>query len=102
MIKVEAHRFWEKAKTLKLSHLPCPHRKEKRFCKVCGGSSVCAHGKNKVYCKECDGRRVCQVCFLRYTSVSYGVCKRCKKHRAVESQERLDEKKAKQNLALRI
>ena len=31
----------------------CPHGRERRFCKECGGASICEHGRIRSRCKEC-------------------------------------------------
>ena len=37
----------------------CPHNREKRKCKECGGSSICPHNRQKSICKECGGSSIC-------------------------------------------
>ncbi len=37
----------------------CQHKKEKRYCKDCGGSSICKHNRNKSLCKDCGGISIC-------------------------------------------
>lgn len=39
--------------------IKCPHNKQYRFCKECGGSSICPHDKRKVDCFECKGSGMC-------------------------------------------
>lgn len=38
----------------------CPHKREKRFCKVCGGSCICQHQKRRDQCPLCKGLRRAQ------------------------------------------
>ena len=44
---------------IKKTNLKCPHGKQKRKCKECGGKDICHHGRNKYYCKECGGSQIC-------------------------------------------
>ena len=37
----------------------CIHKKEKKKCKECGGTSICEHNKIKTRCKECKGGSIC-------------------------------------------
>jgi len=39
---------------------PCPHGREKGYCKDCNGVNFCEHGKEKRYCKECGGNGICE------------------------------------------
>ena len=48
------------AKTMKAkrkAEKKCPHGRQKRICKECGGSRICAHGRRKHRCKECSSIR---------------------------------------------
>lgn len=38
----------------------CPHNKDKRRCRICGGSSFCIHDKRKENCRECKGVGICE------------------------------------------
>ena len=38
----------------------CPHGRERRYCKDCGGSGICEHGRERRQCKECGGSRICE------------------------------------------
>ena len=33
----------------------CPHGRQRRECKECGGSAICEHGRVRSQCKECGG-----------------------------------------------
>ena len=44
---------WKEKRSLTIL-MKCPHKKEKRQCKDCGGSSICIHDKRKSSCKECN------------------------------------------------
>lgn len=37
----------------------CPHGKEERRCRECGGSALCMHGRQKQRCRECGGVSIC-------------------------------------------
>ena len=37
----------------------CTHRKNKYYCKECGGKGICRYGMNKCYCKESGGKGLC-------------------------------------------
>jgi len=41
-------------------HKKCPHGRQKRYCKECGGSGICEHGRQKSQCKECGGSGICE------------------------------------------
>ena len=51
----------------------CPHGRERRYCKDCGGSQICEHGRQRSYCKECGGSQICEHDRIRRQ------CKECKK-----------------------
>ena len=38
----------------------CPHGRERRKCKECGGSGICEHGRERYHCKECGGKGICE------------------------------------------
>ena len=38
----------------------CPHGRERRICKECGGTSICEHNRIRSQCKECGGSRFCE------------------------------------------
>ena len=38
----------------------CPHGRQRRKCKECGGSHICEHGRLRYYCKECGGSQICE------------------------------------------
>ena len=38
----------------------CPHGRERRKCKECGGASICEHGRERNRCKECGGASICE------------------------------------------
>ena len=37
----------------------CPHGRQRRQCKECGGGSICEHGRQRSHCKECGGSQIC-------------------------------------------
>ena len=39
---------------------PCPHGRQRYFCKECGGSGICEHGRVRSQCKECGGSGLCE------------------------------------------
>ena len=49
----------------------CPHGRQRRQCKECGGSSICEHGRRRSTCKECGGSSICEHGRQRYQ------CKEC-------------------------
>ena len=49
----------------------CPHGRERRKCKECGGSGICEHGRQRSKCKECGGASICEHGRQRST------CKEC-------------------------
>ena len=51
----------------------CPHGRQRRQCKECGGASICEHGRRRDMCKECGGSQICEHGRERYR------CKECKK-----------------------
>ena len=38
----------------------CPHGRQRRECKECGGSAICEHGRVRSQCKECGGASICE------------------------------------------
>ena len=38
----------------------CPHGRQRRLCKECGGGSICEHGRRRSRCKECGGSGICE------------------------------------------
>jgi len=40
--------------------LYCKHKKERQFCRECGGGGLCEHDKRKSRCVICGGDSVCQ------------------------------------------
>ena len=50
---------------------PCPHGRQRRLCKECGGSSICEHGRQRSRCKDCGGSSICEHGRQRYS------CKEC-------------------------
>ena len=38
----------------------CEHGKDKRYCRLCGGSAFCKHDKRKSHCKKCGGSAYCE------------------------------------------
>lgn len=48
----------EKTKNYKKSK--CPHNRQKRDCKDCGGKGICEHSRKKRDCKDCDGSQICK------------------------------------------
>ena len=38
----------------------CPHGRESRRCKECGGASICEHGRERSKCKDCGGASICE------------------------------------------
>ena len=38
----------------------CPHQRERRQCKECGGAGICQHQRRRSQCKECGGAGICQ------------------------------------------
>ena len=49
----------------------CPHGRQRRQCKECGGSQICEHGRQRRQCKECGGSSICENGRRRST------CKEC-------------------------
>ena len=49
----------------------CPHGRQRRQCKECGGSQICEHGRQRRQCKECGGSSICEHGRRRST------CKEC-------------------------
>jgi len=49
----------------------CPHGRQRRECKECGGSAICEHGRVRSQCKECGGASICEHGRVR------SVCKEC-------------------------
>lgn len=37
----------------------CDHGRQKRYCKICGGSSMCIHGRVKYSCNNCKESAMC-------------------------------------------
>ena len=37
----------------------CPHKRQKRQCRECGGKAYCVHDKIKWQCRECGGKAYC-------------------------------------------
>ena len=35
----------------------CPHGRQRRECKECGGSQICEHGRVRSKCKECHAAK---------------------------------------------
>ena len=44
---------------IKKTNLKCPHGRQNRQCKDCGGKDICHHGRHKYYCKDCEGSQIC-------------------------------------------
>ena len=38
----------------------CPHGRQRRICKECGGASICEHGRQRTNCTECGGAGICE------------------------------------------
>jgi hypothetical protein len=69
----------------------CPHGRQRRQCKECGGSQICEHGRQRSTCKECGGSSICEHGRQRYQCKECGgsqicehgrhrsSCKECKK-----------------------
>ena len=38
----------------------CPHGRQRKQCKECGGSQICEHGRQRSRCKECGGGSICE------------------------------------------
>ena len=38
----------------------CPHQRERRQCKECGGSAFCEHQRQRSKCKDCGGSAFCE------------------------------------------
>ena len=38
----------------------CPHGRERRYCKECGGTSICEHNRERSQCKQCGGSKICE------------------------------------------
>jgi len=38
----------------------CPHGRQRRQCKECGGKGICEHGRRSSCCKECGGKGICE------------------------------------------
>ena len=49
----------------------CPHGRQRRRCKECGGSQICEHGRQRDKCKECGGAGICEHGRVR------SICKEC-------------------------
>ena len=37
----------------------CPHNREKRLCRECGGSGICEHNRVRSACRDCGGASIC-------------------------------------------
>ena len=35
----------------------CPHGRQRRHCKECGGASICEHGRHRYRCKDCHAAK---------------------------------------------
>ena len=55
--------------------IPCPHGRQRNYCKDCGGATICIHQRQRPSCRDCKGSRFCQ--HLR----TYRTCKTCGTHR---------------------
>ena len=55
-----------------LNYRPCPHGKQRAFCKECKGSAICPHGKQRAFCRDCKGSAICEHNKQRAS------CKECK------------------------
>lgn len=51
--------------------LRCAHHRERRYCKLCGGSQICPHNRVRAQCKDCGGSSICEHKRQRAT------CKEC-------------------------
>ena len=53
---------WWKAegRAVKPSRPRCPHNRDLRVCKECGGGSICEHKRIRSKCKECGGGSICE------------------------------------------
>ena len=40
--------------------MPCPHGRQRYFCKDCGGGGICKHGRRRDRCQECGGSGLCE------------------------------------------
>ena len=49
----------------------CPHGRQRKQCKECGGKGICEHGRQRSKCKECGGSGICEHGRLR------NQCKEC-------------------------
>ena len=47
-------------RALKRSRPRCPHNRDLRVCKKCGGASICEHNRRRSRCKECGGSSICE------------------------------------------
>ena len=54
-----------------ISEYRCSHRKQKYYCKECGGKGICEHGRSKYTCKECGGGGICE------HGIQKTICKEC-------------------------
>jgi hypothetical protein len=45
---------------VKEGRVKCPHNRQRRGCKECGGSSICEHNRKRSSCKECGGASICE------------------------------------------
>ena len=39
---------------------PCPHGRQRYYCKDCGGKGICEHGRRRNTCKDCGGSDICE------------------------------------------
>jgi hypothetical protein len=37
----------------------CPHKRDRYFCKECGGKGICEHNNERRRCKKCFGKDLC-------------------------------------------
>ena len=56
---------------------PCPHGRQRYFCKECGGGGICEHGRRRSQCKECSPHNFC-ACGKRFQRCRAG-CKKPEK-----------------------
>ena len=63
----------------------CPHGRQRRQCKECGGSSICEHSRERSKCKECGGGSICEHGRQRHQCKECGGSQICE-HGRVRSQ----------------
>ncbi len=59
MLKKSCKKCLERAK-MGRERNKCPHGRERKHCKECGGSSICEHNRIRSQCKDCNGSQICE------------------------------------------